>query len=164
VAITVRDDADWHRLRAALGDPEWARDPELFTAAARRARADEIDEHLAAWCATRDRFEVAETLQAHGVPAGPMLTATDQLDDPHFAARGYPRPIVQPDLGPITMEGPAFRATGMADVFIGPAPKLGEHTRDIARDLLGLDDAEVDRLFAAGVLEGPREEKPAETA
>jgi crotonobetainyl-CoA:carnitine CoA-transferase CaiB-like acyl-CoA transferase len=92
-----------------------------------------------------------------------MLTATDQLDDPHFAARGYPRPIVQPDLGPITMEGPAFRATGMADAFIGPAPKLGEHTRDIARDLLGLDDGEIDRLLAAGVLEQPKAEEPVAT-
>jgi len=162
VVICVRDDPDWGAFREALGSPDWTADPALSTAAGRVARADELDGHLAAWCAGRDRWDVARLLQSHGVPAGPMLTATDQLDDPHLAARGYSTTtIVQPDLGPITMEGPAFRATGMADAFIGPAPKLGEHTRDIARDLLGLDDAEIDRLFAAGVLEGPREEVPA---
>ena len=38
-----------------------------------------------------------------------MLTGTDQLDDPHFAARGYARWIEQQDLGRIALEGPAFR-------------------------------------------------------
>jgi len=51
------------------------------------------------------------------------------------------------------LEGPAFQATAMDRPFIGPAPPLGGHTRGIARDLLGLDDATTDRLVADGVLE-----------
>ena len=87
-----------------------------------------------------------------------MLTGTDQLDDPQLLSRGYPRTIEQQDQGPITFEGPCWRATGMADANIFQAPRLGEHTREIGRELLGLSDAEIDRLLAAGVLEGPREE------
>ena len=41
----------------------------------------------------------------------------------------------------------------MSDADIRQAPRLGEHTREIARDLLGLSDAEIDRLVAAGALE-----------
>ena len=41
----------------------------------------------------------------------------------------------------------------MARPRIGPAPALGQHTRDIARDLLGLADERIDELLAAGVLE-----------
>ena len=59
----------------------------------------------------------------------------------------------QQDIGRFAFEGPAFRATGMADVRVAQAPRLGEHTREIGRDLLGLDDAELDRLIGIGALE-----------
>ena len=51
------------------------------------------------------------------------------------------------------LDGAAFRGALMVGPDIRPAPDLGEHTRQIARDLLGLDDDEIDRLLAAGVLE-----------
>jgi crotonobetainyl-CoA:carnitine CoA-transferase CaiB-like acyl-CoA transferase len=157
VTITIRDDADWAAFVAAIGAPDWTADERFATSAGRLAARDELDALVGAWTADRDRWDVANLLQAAGVPAGPMLTGVDQLDDPHLAARGYPRPIVQPDLGPITLEGPCFSATGMTDPIIAPSPKLGEHTRVIAKELLGLDDAEVDRLVAAGALEEPKE-------
>ena len=75
-----------------------------------------------------------------------------------FLAHGYLRWIEQQDLGWMCMEGPAFRASGMSDVFIDSAPFLGEHTRAIARDVLGLGDEEIEKLVAAGTLEVPREE------
>jgi crotonobetainyl-CoA:carnitine CoA-transferase CaiB-like acyl-CoA transferase len=159
--ITIRDDAEWQRLRAALGDPEWARDPKLATAAGRLARQDALDAGLAAWTRTLPKYDVAAKLQQHGVPCGPMLTSTDQLDDPHFAARGYARWTEQQDIGRISMEGPCFQATGMADADIRQAPRLGEHTREIARTLLGLADAEIDRLVAAGALEEFQPKAPA---
>ena len=82
-----------------------------------------------------------------------MLTAGDQLDDPHFTAHGYARPVDQQDLGPILLEGPAFTASGMQDVNIFQAPRLGEHTREICRELLGMEEAEIDRLLSEGALE-----------
>ncbi len=157
VTICVRHDHDWEGLLAAMGDPSWAADPKLATVDGRRAAHDEIDERLKAWTAELTKDEATAALQAQGVPSGPMLTATNQLDDPHFNARGYPHPIMQQDLGPITLDGPAFQATLMAEPFIAQAPRVGEHTRLICTELLGLSDAEIDALFAAGVLEGPRD-------
>lgn len=154
--ITVRDDDDWRRLRTALGDPAWARERAYDTAAGRLAAQDALDAALAEWCSARSKADVAATLQRHGVPCGPMLTGSDQLDDPHFAARGYPRWIEQQDLGRIAFEGPCFRGSAMTDVDIRQAPRLGEHTREICRELLGLPDAEVERLLAAGALEEAR--------
>jgi len=106
---------------------------------------------------TRDQpvRTVVTTLQMFGVPSAPMLIARDQLHDVHFQARGYPRWIEQQDLGWICLEGPAFRASGMADVHVAQAPKLGEHTRAICRELLGLDDERIEALVAEGVLEVP---------
>lgn len=153
--VTVRDDAEWERLRRALGEPAWTRDPDLASAPGRRARADELDAHLAAWTCERTDDEVMATLQAAGVPAGTMLYAADVASDPHYVARGYPQPVSQPGAGALVLEGPAFRATGMPEPIVAPAPGLGEHTREIAREVLGLADGEVDGLVARGVLEIP---------
>src|SRR5207237_10870203 len=55
VAVSTETDDEWARLRAALGDPDWARDLRFATAAGRHAGHDEIDEHLRAWFAERPR-------------------------------------------------------------------------------------------------------------
>ena len=154
--VCVRDDRDFANLRRALGEPAWAADARFATAAGRYEHRRELDERLAEWTRERDPHEVARTLQAVGVPAGPMLSAFDQLSDPHFHECGLLVPVDQQQAGPLVFEGPSFAATGMAPPRIEQAPLLGEHTREIARELLGLADAEIDRLIAAGVLEVPR--------
>src|SRR5262249_10116648 len=68
VAVAVATDEQWAALAGVLGQPAWAADQELSTAAGRRARHDEIDEHLAAWCAQRTRDEIVESLWGAGVP------------------------------------------------------------------------------------------------
>jgi crotonobetainyl-CoA:carnitine CoA-transferase CaiB-like acyl-CoA transferase len=156
VAITVRDDQDWGRLKMALGNPEWAERPGLESVGGRRAAQDELDAKLAEWTRARSRVDVVATLQMFRVPAAPMFTGSDQAADPHFQARGYPRWIEQQDLGWIGLEGPCFRASGMPDVRIFQAPLLGQHTREICRELLGLADPEIEKLVAAGTLEVPR--------
>ncbi len=82
-----------------------------------------------------------------------MLTAVDQLEDPHLLAHGYPVPLVQQDLGPMTFEGPCFLASGMPGPLITQAPRLGEHTGSICRDELHMTGEEFDRLVGLGALE-----------
>ncbi len=153
--INVRDDAEWAALRQAMDEPAWARDARFATGEGRIAAQDALDTSLRAWTAQHPKRELAERLQRAGVPCGPMLTAGDQLDDPQLAARGYPRPLLQQDLGPMTFEGPCFRATGMSDVNLFQAPRLGEHTEEICRNLLHMEPDEIAELLAEGALEGP---------
>jgi crotonobetainyl-CoA:carnitine CoA-transferase CaiB-like acyl-CoA transferase len=100
---------------------------------------------------------VTQSLQMFGVPVAPMLTGSEQIADPHFLARGYPRWVNQQDLGWIAFEGPCFEASGMSDVRVFQAPKVGEHTRAIASDLLGLGEEEIEKLVESGTLEVPTE-------
>ena len=151
--ITVRDDSDWKQLKAALDHPAWAEKADFESPAARRAAREELDRHLAAWTSGWTRSELASRLQGFGVPCSPVLTAVDQLHDPHLLAHGYPVPLVQQDLGPMTFEGPCYFATGMPGPLITQAPRLGEHTREICRDDLNLTGAEFDRLVGLGALE-----------
>ena len=154
-AITIRDDDDWRRMRTVLGNPEWARKPEYDTAAGRIAARDELDRRVSEWTSTRTDHEVTEIMQRSQVPAGFMMYASDMPDDPHLVARGYLQPVHQPGVGAMTFEGPAFHSAEMGDPIVRPAPMLGEHTREICRDLLGMSNDEVSKLIADRVLEEP---------
>jgi crotonobetainyl-CoA:carnitine CoA-transferase CaiB-like acyl-CoA transferase len=153
IAITIRNDEDWRRFRTALGDPEWAEDSRFDTVDGRRAAHDEIDERIREWTRDQTGQILTATLQLFKVPAAPMYVARDQMHDPHFQARGYGRWLDQQGIGWMAFEGPAFRASGMSDIHLTQAPLIGEHTREIARELLGLDDAAIDKEIAAGILE-----------
>ena len=158
VTITCRHDADWANLRAAMGDPDWAKAPEYERADGRFAAQDAIEEKLVEWTSGQAPIEVTAACQMMGVPAAPMFTSNDQANDPHYQARGYLRWLDQQDLGWMCMEGPGFRSSGMSDIFLDSAPLLGEHTREIARSVLGLAEEEIEKLVASGTLEVPREE------
>ncbi|HEX7097491.1 MAG TPA: CoA transferase [Acidimicrobiales bacterium] len=149
--ICVRDDRDWQGLLRAMGNPSGA--DAWSTADARLADRAGVNAFVEAWTVDRTPYEVMHACQAEGVPAGAMLSTLQQFDDPHLQARGFFVPVDQQDSGPLVFEGPAFQATGMAPPRIEQAPRLGEHTREICRELLGMDDAEIDRLVEAGALE-----------
>ncbi len=90
VAIAVMTDQHWHRLRALLGDPEWARDPRYDTARGRVDHSDELDAHLERWTSTLDATEVQDLLQGAGVAAGVVQTGADLVHrDPQLAATGF---------------------------------------------------------------------------
>ena len=81
-------------------------------------------------------------------PPAPSSRAPTMLDDPHFQAWRYAREVEVADLGRISLEGPCWSASAMADADVRPAPKLGEHTREIARRAarpLGRGDREARR-------------------
>ena len=157
VVITVRDDDDWKKLCLALGNPEWTDDAGYATAEGRRAAQDEIDAKLGEWTSAQPKGAVTMSLQMFGVPCAPMLTGSEQCRDPHFQARGYPRWRDQQEIGWMAFEGPCFYSTGMSDVVVTQAPKLGEHTRVIGGELLGLEAGEIEELVEAGVLEVPKD-------
>jgi crotonobetainyl-CoA:carnitine CoA-transferase CaiB-like acyl-CoA transferase len=151
--ITVRDSDDWQRLCATIGAADLASDPGYGDAAGRVSRREHIDERIQSWTATRTPREIMSTLQGAGVPAAAMLRVVQLPDDPHLQARGYFTTLRQPQLGDLPSEAWPARF-GRIDVLPPePAPQHGEHTRAIAADLLGLDDATTSQLIDDGVLE-----------
>jgi crotonobetainyl-CoA:carnitine CoA-transferase CaiB-like acyl-CoA transferase len=94
-----------------------------------------------------------ECLQAAGVPAAAVATPFDLISDRHLHAHEFVQMVLQPGWEPLFVEGSCFRAEHLAPAPPDPAPQHGEHTRVIASEVLGLDDASIERLFAADVLE-----------
>jgi crotonobetainyl-CoA:carnitine CoA-transferase CaiB-like acyl-CoA transferase len=139
-----------------MGSPAWA-DDRFATATSRRAHRDEIDRGVATWTTTLDASAVFAIVQAVGVPAGIVTNGGHLLGDPQLAHRGYAKVVDQQGVGTMMMEGPAFHGTDIPEPIVTQAPWIGEHTREIARDLLGLSAPEIEQLVADGVLEDPPE-------
>lgn len=150
IALAARNDGEWRALSAELGG---ATDDARFDAVTgRRAAEEELEQVVAAGVRSRRSEELAVALQARGVPASPVLSSSDLLDDPQLRARGFWRTLDHPVMGRTTAPASPFRSGALR---VGPeraAPLLGEHTHEVARSLLGLEDAEIDRLEREQVL------------
>jgi crotonobetainyl-CoA:carnitine CoA-transferase CaiB-like acyl-CoA transferase len=157
IAIACRDDEDWRHLRAALGDPAWARDERLATVAGRRAQENDLDRRLESCTREQDRWVLAEKLGAAGVPAAPVEDARDRVEiDPQLRARGYFVPLPHSATGIWPLERPPFRLSA-SEVHVGGTirrgpPCIGEDSAALLASILGLDGDEIRALEEAGVL------------
>jgi len=152
LALSITDDAQWRRLVALLGDPAWATDAALATHAGRRAAHDAIDAQLRPWFAARDREETVAALIAAGIPAAPVRDARVSGDQPQLAARGFYETLAHPLAGSMRHPGLPFRYASVARWLARPAPLLGEHSREILREWIGLDEGSLEELEAALII------------
>src|SRR6266705_2233557 len=88
VIIGGNGDSIFQRLMRTAGRPEMATDPRLADNAGRVVHEAEIDAAIAAWTASLDAADVRKQLEAASVPAGPIYSVVDMMQDPHFHARG----------------------------------------------------------------------------
>ena len=153
VAVAVHDDEDWQRLVDVLGRPAWAVEPALATAAGRQERVGEVEARLEEWTRTETAAHVASRLQGAGIDAAPVEDFGDLHDDPQLAHRRHFRTVEHGVLGSHPAETHAIRFSAMEPQLDAPAPRLGEHTEYVLRELLGMGAEEIDRLRAAAVLE-----------
>jgi crotonobetainyl-CoA:carnitine CoA-transferase CaiB-like acyl-CoA transferase len=149
-AIEVEDDQQWRGLRRALGEPAWAADTKLDTAAGRLSHVELIDRELAAFTVQHEPLELMARLQEAGVPAGMVQRSSDHQLDPQLAHRAFFRRLEHPEMGEVPYEGHQFRILGYDNGPRLPAPCLGEHTYTVLNEILGMDDDQVAVVLASG--------------
>jgi formyl-CoA transferase len=86
-----------------------------------------------------------------GVPAGPIYSVPEALDDPHARARGMVQELTHPRAGRVKSLGNPVKMSATTPVMARAAPALGEHTDTILREL-GLGDAAIDALRSSRVV------------
>jgi crotonobetainyl-CoA:carnitine CoA-transferase CaiB-like acyl-CoA transferase len=144
VAIACRDDADWSRMQGVPGLEALKRISD------RSAQVDEVEAAIAAWTATRDRWEAAATLQAAGVPASAVEDLADLLGEDTAMNADYQEVALPSGVTAIVQEQPI--TWDGERLPIRRAPLWGEHTDVILRDELGYSDDEIAEFAAKNVL------------
>ncbi|HEX3915939.1 MAG TPA: CoA transferase [Caulobacteraceae bacterium] len=151
IAISAADDAAWARLVALPGAPAALRAPGFAAAGDRLANQDVLEPALEAWTLTRDAEALMAACQSGGVAAGVVRKVAEGLDDPHHAARGWFLATHHPDMGLHRYNGFLWRFASHALQVDRPPPRLGEHSEEVLREALALDDAEIADLQARGL-------------
>jgi crotonobetainyl-CoA:carnitine CoA-transferase CaiB-like acyl-CoA transferase len=152
LALSVASDEQWRALCGVLGNPAWARDDAFASHDGRRVGHDAIDARLTPWTADRDLEELVETLCAAGVPAAALADPRATVENPQLAARGFYETVEHPVVGSHPTPALPFRYKSVDRWLRRAAPALGQHNREILSELLGLDDAAIAELEAAGVI------------
>jgi benzylsuccinate CoA-transferase BbsF subunit len=151
-AIAATTDAEWRALAEAIGRRDLAADGRLTGLPGRKAHEEEIDGALAAWTRERDAWEVMRSLQRQGVMAAVVEDLEDMVTRDPWLSREHlvDVPFPEEDVVFKTHAQPA-RMNGASTPLHRP-PTMGEHTSEVLRGLLGLSDAEIERLTIEQVL------------
>ena len=153
VALHCPDDILWQRLCDVMGRPDLKQDPRAATPQDRCANTDFLDPIVNGYLGTMARDQAVETLNAGGVPCGPVNTAEDIFADDHVAARGMLMQVDDPDVGPYRFARTTPHLSANAEPPAIAAPRLGQHTREILEGALGYAGGEVTALAADGVVQ-----------
>jgi formyl-CoA transferase/CoA:oxalate CoA-transferase len=143
----------WPKLVKVLELPELAEDPRFATAADRLARRDEVGALLSERLKTQTVGYWDQLFAENGIPAAPIRSVPEVVADPHVIGRGMVPEFDHPDLGPIRIVGSPFTFAESEKPIPVAAPRLGQHTREILENELGLGHAEIEALIESGVVE-----------
>ena len=151
VCIVAGSDANFARLCRAMGQEELANDPRYTTLSQRASSGDELNDLVSLWTMSMNAKEVEQRCLEHGVPVAVSYDAHDILNDPHMIERGDFVTVNDPIAGPHRQQGPFPRLDGVVPEAPLPAPRLGEHNKEIWCDALGLSETELAELTAQGI-------------
>ena len=142
VAIELEDAGDWAVLCRYLDRSDLVTtDP--AEAATRRA---ELGSVFAAWAAERTAHTAMHLLQKEGLAVAAVQDSEDIWRDPQLRSRGFMVPLDHPEFGVVNYPRPSHRLSRTPARIRRTPPRLGQHTEEVLRDWLGIDDAELRRL------------------
>jgi crotonobetainyl-CoA:carnitine CoA-transferase CaiB-like acyl-CoA transferase len=145
------------RMAHAMGRPDLVEDERFAETDARVANAPALYDIIEEWART---FPTADALVEHlarfGLTAARVRTLDENLHDPHLVARGTLSPVTFPEVGEVLLQTTPYVMSGCTVRPGRPAGHIGEHTDEVLRDCLGLDDAGIAELHACGAVHGGR--------
>jgi crotonobetainyl-CoA:carnitine CoA-transferase CaiB-like acyl-CoA transferase len=152
LALGVGNEKLWRTFCGLMGLQAMATDPRYASNAARVANRQSLIDALQDVFLAKPYEEWEAILMEGGVPVGAINTMDRVMDHPQVVARGALVECDHPVAGKVRVVGPPARLSETpADVRM-PAPLLGQHTDEVLRERLGLDDREIERLRGVGAI------------
>ncbi len=135
-----------------MGEPQWLEDPRFQDDTSRGDHGEVISERMARWCAERTNDEALAALDAARIPAGPVYSPQQTLDDAHVKAIGFLQAVPFPGSSrPAPIADTPFSLSETQTGIRHRAPLLGEHTDEVLGEL-GYAPSEIAALRATRVV------------
>jgi len=148
--VAVGNDSQFRAYCTVIGMPELADDPRFATNPGRVVHRDELVPILAERMKAGARDHWLRELERAGVPAGPINTLDQVYADPQVQARGMRLELPHPAAGVVPMTASPLRFSSSPVQYRRAPPMLGEHTEQVLREELGLDEAEIREIIGHG--------------
>ena len=136
-----------------MGNPPWVTEPRYRD---RRQITEqypqEVDARMAPWLEARQKATIFEETQAQRIPAGPVNTIKDIVEDAHLRDRQYFVTVERDDTGRLAYPGAPYRLSRTPWAIRRPAPRLGEHNEEIYSGRLGVSREELLFLGQTGII------------
>lgn len=152
VLVQVVGQAMFKRWCRMIGEEGWFVDPRFADDKLRAEHGDVLNDAMQVWCHTRTVEAAMKELDAARIPASPLYSLQQVLDDPHVRAMGFLRPMEYPGLAkPAPVIETPFRMSETPGTIRSRAPLLGEHTDAVLAEL-GCTPADIEGLRARGIV------------
>jgi benzylsuccinate CoA-transferase BbsF subunit len=136
-----------------MGNPPWAGEIRFATFSGRKKNEGELDRLISHWTVTRPANELMLVLQKEEVPAGVVQRGEDLYKDPQLGFRNYFWEVNHPVIGEHKLASESFSLSKVPRECKMSAPRLGEHTEYVCREILGLSKEEFSELSSGKVFE-----------
>jgi len=151
-AVAVGNDEHWKRLCKALELQDWIDNPKYATNAKRVEHRDEIVKALSELFKSKTREEWLKLLEEEGVPCAPVYEVSEALSNPQIIHREMVIEIEHPTIGKLKQLGTPMKLSETPCQIRYPPPLLGQHTKEILKELLGYSDEEIEELRKIGAI------------
>jgi benzylsuccinate CoA-transferase BbsF subunit len=149
IAIDASSPVHWEAFRALIVE---LRDAKFDTIVGRLRKRAELETAIAAWTREQKAEAIKDLLQAAGVPAHVVSRSDDFARDLDLRETGHLNKINDPVFGEAEIEGPRFALDRTPLAATRRGPRIGEHTKEVLANVLGMSEPEITQLSEAGVL------------
>jgi crotonobetainyl-CoA:carnitine CoA-transferase CaiB-like acyl-CoA transferase len=154
LAIAIGSQKLWRLFCPLIGHPEITDDPRFNNNNARIINRDALITMVQDAFLTKSYEEWEQILLGAGIPVGAVNNLQEMLNHPQVAARGAMVDTEHPRAGPVKLVGVPVKLSQTPGAIRSSSPMLGEHSAETLREVLGMGDAEIERLMQAGVVHG----------
>jgi crotonobetainyl-CoA:carnitine CoA-transferase CaiB-like acyl-CoA transferase len=152
VMVVCGNDEQYRRFCDALGHSELGNDARFATNPLRVHNRKPLTEAFDAITRQWRQQDMLAAMEKAGVPAGPIYNLEQVFDDPQVQHRGMAVEVPHPLSGTVKLAANPIKFSDTPITRYTAPPLLGQHTGEVLKELLELDDAELARLSAAGVI------------
>ncbi|MDC0989341.1 formyl-CoA transferase [Rhodospirillales bacterium] len=143
--------AVWGSICDIIGKSEWKDDNEYSTPKARLPKLNEIFKEIEFWTMTKTKFEVTDICNEYDIPVGPILSMKELAEEQSLRDTGTIVKCDHPTRGPYLSVGNPIKLSN-SQVEVQRSPLLGEHTKEVLRDILDYSEEEIKDIKSSGVI------------
>ena len=152
VYVAVSFDRMWKRFTKLIGREDLTEDPRFDSSEKRRRNRDYMNGLAQGWLADKTKDEAVKLLVEAGIPSGSVNTVTEAIVDPQIREREMIVDIEQPGIGEVPVSGIVVKMSETPGSIETPAPTVGQHNKEVFRDLLGYSEEQLAGLKKEGAI------------